>query len=119
LSGIKVGDRRSARRAGTGTALVLRGVEAAIIEAGDEGNLLVLGCGEEWLPRLPVRAVDATGAGDAFSAALSVALAERQSFEEAGHFASAAAALATTALGAQSGLLRRSELLAYLAQITV
>jgi hypothetical protein len=42
------------------------------------------------------------GAGDAFSAAIAVASAEGQSLRDAGRFASAAAALATTTLGAQA-----------------
>jgi ribokinase len=94
--------------------LVSCGVEAVIVEAGDSGNLLVWPSGEEWLPRLPVHAVDATGAGDAFSAAVAVALAEGRSFIAAGRFGCAAAALTTTKLGAQAALPRRQELESYL-----
>jgi ribokinase len=72
--------------------------------------------GEYWLPLIPVVSVDATGAGDAFAAALAVQLAEERSLPEAGRFASAAAALATMKLGAQAALPRRTEVLALLAE---
>jgi ribokinase len=63
-----------------------------------------------------VKSVDATGAGDAFAAALAVMIANGRTLEEAGPFASAAAALATTKLGAQAALPRREEVLALLAR---
>ena len=62
--------------------------------------------------------LDTTGAGDAFSAALAVALAEGQSLADAGRFANGAAALSTTALGAQLGLPRREALESYLNRAT-
>ena len=51
-----------------------------------------------------VKVVDTTGAGDTFTAALTLALLERQSLEEALQFACAAGALATTVAGAQTSL---------------
>lgn len=56
---------------------------------------------------MPVKSVDATGAEDAFAAALTVRMAEGCSLQEAGAAANAAAALTTTALGAQASLPRR------------
>lgn len=112
ITGVHISDRESARRAAG--VLFAKGVGLVVTEVGDEGNLLVSRSEEVWLPRLPVRSVDATGAGDAFSAALAVAMAERQSWPQAGVFASAAAALATTVMGAQPGLPRREQLVAYL-----
>ena len=49
-----------------------------------------------------VKVVDTTGAGDAFAAALTVALAEKQSEQEALEFACAVGALTTTKLGTQT-----------------
>lgn len=102
LTGIAVADRASARKAAD--ALLARGVGLVSVQAGDEGDLLVTPDGEHWLPRFRVASVDATGAGDAFTAALAVALAEGLSPGEAGRFAGATAALKTTRPGAQAGL---------------
>jgi ribokinase len=58
-----------------------------------------------------VCAVDTTGAGDTFTAALTVALAEGQAPEEALKFACAAGAAATTRHGAQPSLPTRDEVM--------
>jgi ribokinase len=115
LTGIRVSDRASARRAAQ--ALLERGVGAAAVSAGARGNLLVWAGGECWLPKIPVEAIDATGAGDAFAAGLAVALAEGRTLAEAGPFASATAALKTTRLGAQAGLPRRDEVDAFVRRV--
>ena len=116
LTGIAVKDLDTAREAAG--ALLRRDVELVAVQAGDEDNLLAWrerpGCVETsecWLPKLPVKSVDATGAGDAFAAALAVMLAQECPYEEAGPFANAAAALATTKAGAWPGLPRRDEVL--------
>jgi len=110
LTGIRPRDRAGARRAGH--RLLECGVKAACIESGHAGNLLVWSGGEQWFPRIRVRTVDATGAGDAYAAAFAVALAEGQPLPAAGRFANAAAALKTTRLGAQAGLPDRKSVLA-------
>ena len=61
-----------------------------------------------------VEAVDTTAAGDTFTAALTVALVEGQSPEDALKFACAAGAVAATKLGAQPSLPTRNEVLALL-----
>jgi ribokinase len=63
----------------------------------------------------PVAAVDTTGAGDTFSGALAVAVAEGRSLADAARWAGAAAALATTRAGAREGIPTRGELEAFLA----
>jgi len=112
LTGVQVRDRDSARNAAK--RLLERGVGAVAVQAGEEGNLLVTSEQEYWLPKIPVQSVDATGAGDAFAAALAVALSEERSWPEAGAWASAAAALKTTKIGAQAGLPTREQVLALL-----
>ncbi|WP_374578826.1 ribokinase [Phenylobacterium sp.] len=62
----------------------------------------------------PVEAIDATGAGDAFVAALTLALLERRPPEAALAFACAAGALAATRPGAQPSLPGRAEVEALL-----
>jgi ribokinase len=102
LTGIEVRDFATAQRAAE--ALLARGAGAAIVEAGDEGNLVLTGAGAWRFPRFQVDRVDATGAGDAFAAAVAVGLARGLSWPDIGALASAAAALKTKKLGAQAGL---------------
>ncbi len=108
LTGIKVTDRASASRAAE--ALMKQGPAAVALQAGPEGDLFVWNGGEEYLPHFKVKAVDATGAGDAFAAALSVGLARGKSLTEAGRMGSATAALKTTKMGAQAGLPTNAQL---------
>jgi len=114
LTGIRVRDRASAREAAKD--LLRRGVRMVAVQAGEEGDLILTRDGETWLPRFEVKRLDATGAGDAFASAFAVCLAEGKRLEEAGRFASAAAALATTVLGAQASLPRREAVLRLLAR---
>jgi len=58
-----------------------------------------------------VEAIDATGAGDTFTAALTVALVEGQPLQDALEFACAAGAAATTRMGAQPSLPMRNEVM--------
>ncbi len=109
LTGVRVGDRESAREAAR--QLVRRGAKAAAVQAGPEGDVLLWNGGECWLPCFDVARVDVTGAGDAFASALAVCLAEGQPLDAAGRFASASAALATTILGAQASLPTRAAVL--------
>jgi len=112
LTGVPVRDRSSA--AAAARILLDRGVGAAIVQAGKAGDLLLTPGEERFLPRFSVESVDATGAGDAFAAALATGLAEGRPLTEAAELGSAAAALATTKLGAQAGLPHRAELLHFL-----
>jgi ribokinase len=114
LTGIKVKDRQSARAAID--QVRARGVSAAVVQAGDEGNLLVGAQGERWLPLLEVNNIDSTGAGDAFAGALATALARGQALKEAADLANTAAALATTRFGAQASLPQLQEVEAFLQQ---
>ena len=60
-----------------------------------------------------VTTVDTTGAGDTFTAALTVALVEGQQPADALRFACAAGSAATTRMGAQSSLPTREEVATY------
>lgn len=113
LTGIRIVDQATARQAAEN--LIRRGVGAAIVGAPG-GNLVLSSDGEFFMPYLPVEAVDSTGAGDAFAAALAVSIAKGEDLADAAHFANAAAALKTTKLGAQAGLPHREEVLNLLAR---
>jgi ribokinase len=62
------------------------------------------------VPACEVTAVDTTGAGDAFSAALAVALAEGQSLDRAVAFACAAGGFCVQSLGTVPSYATRSQL---------
>jgi len=85
------------------------------VTRGARGARLLSG-GREAASAVPpqVRVVDTTGAGDAFTAALTVALAEGQAGPDALAFACAAGALAATRPGAQPSLPMRAEIEAIL-----
>lgn len=86
------------------------------VTAGSSGARLFRGGRELAAARPPLVApVDTTGAGDAFVAALTVALFEGQPEQRALQFACAAGAAATRRRGAQPALPDRAEVLALLA----
>lgn len=65
----------------------------AVLGAAADGNVAVWEGGAAVLPHVDVDVVDTTGGGDAFTAALTLALMQGQTAVEAGRRASAAAAL--------------------------
>jgi ribokinase len=77
---------------------------AVVLTLGSRGCEVAAASGIWRIPAYGVEAVDTVGAGDAFSGALAVALAEGRSLPEAAAWANAAAALAVTQPGAQSAL---------------
>jgi ribokinase len=94
--------------------LQARGARTVLVTLGDQG-VLVAGQAVRHIPALSVRAVDTTGAGDAFIGGLAVFLAEGLPLEQAAARACAVAALSVTRLGAQAALPSRAELEAFLA----
>jgi ribokinase len=93
-----------------GRALLQLGPRAVVVTLGGEGCLVLDGSASRRIPSHRVEAADTVGAGDAFSAALAVALAEDCELADAAVWATAAAALAVTRPGAQSSLPRRDEI---------
>jgi ribokinase len=91
-------------------ALLERGPRGIVVTLGSEGCLVLDQRTKELIPSHPVVAVDTVGAGDAFSGALAVALAEGHSLQEAAAWAGSAAALTVTQPGAQGALPRRVEI---------
>jgi len=94
-------------------SLFARGPKTLVVTLGAAGAAAF----QENLPPLRqaafiVEAVDSIGAGDAFTAAFAVALAERQSLPEALRWGAAAGACATSRPGVVEALPNRRELLA-------
>jgi ribokinase len=85
--------------------LLAGGVGAVVVTRGAQGADLHRQHQPVWhQPPFAVRALDTTGAGDAFSAALAWALARGRSLEEAVQVAAAVGALSTQAVGARASL---------------
>ncbi|MFJ7683062.1 ribokinase [Peribacillus butanolivorans] len=79
------------------------------ITEGKNGVRYFDGHEEKVVPSFVVEAVDTTGAGDTFNAALAVAVAEGKSFDDCLLFANRAASISVTKLGAQGGMPTREE----------
>jgi ribokinase len=90
--------------AGEGAAreLLARGVGAVVLTLGDQGCLLVEGDSVTEVPVEPVRAVDTTGAGDAFVGAFATFLAAGRSPVDAAERSNAVAALGVKGHGTQT-----------------
>lgn len=108
LTGLRVQNDAAAARAAD--ALLARGVENVIITLGARGALVAGRQSQGLVKGYKVKAVDTTAAGDVFNGTLAVALAEGKSLLEAARFASAAAAISVTRLGAQTSAPTRKEI---------
>ncbi len=114
ISGKSITDLRTAHE--IARYLLKKGPEAVVLKLGNEGAFLTTKTQEKYFPAHKVNVVDTTAAGDAFSAALSVAIVEGMTLQEAVKFANAAGALAVTKLGAHSSLPTRQEVETLLSQ---
>lgn len=107
MSGNKV---ESADTAITAAELILNsGVQAVIVTLGSEGAVYCDGVETLYQPVFDVVPVDTTGAGDTFIGAYAASVSAGQTIREALQYASAAAALSVSRLGAQSSIPIRSE----------
>lgn len=79
-----------------------------IVTEGEKGASVFAEDGEVQIPAARVDVIDTTGAGDAFNAALAVALAEGRALLEAVKFANCSGALACTHLGVIPALADRA-----------
>ncbi|HXK58608.1 MAG TPA: ribokinase [Acidobacteriota bacterium] len=111
LTGIRPDSQEQLRKAAE--ELLRRGVNTVVITMGGKGSFLVSGEETGMVPTVPIRPVDTTAAGDAFNAALAIALAEGRGLRESISFANRAGALTATRLGAQPSLPTRAELDAF------
>ena len=108
LTGIAVKNKTTAAQA----AKILhdQGVPIVIVTLGAKGAYLSAPALKEMIKPFKVKALDTTAAGDIFNGSLAAALSEGTGLLEAVHFASAAAALSVTKLGAQPSAPRRREI---------
>ena len=90
-----------------------RGVGEVALKLGSNGCYVADAEFGGHVPAFPVRAVDGTGAGDAFAAGVIYGRLVGWPLVDAARLANAAGALATTAVGATEGLLGLDETLAF------
>jgi len=88
------------------------GVKNVVITLGVRGAFFTDGKQELLVPSLKVKAVETTGAGDAFNGGLATAIAEGLPMETALQFATCTAALSVTRLGSSQSMPRREEIIA-------
>ena len=84
------------------SALIDAGFSSVILTLGEAGALVASSSSVETVPSPQVKAVDTTGAGDAFAGALVARLASGSSLIDAAHHAVRVAAYAVTGPGAQT-----------------
>ncbi len=99
ISGIKVSDIPTAKDAAK--QIHSMGVTSVIITMGAKGALIYSENQFVIVPAISVDAIDTTAAGDVFNGALAVALSKKESLVNAAGFASKAAAISVTRMGAQ------------------
>jgi ribokinase len=96
---------KQAANAASAQQLQAKGVGGVILKLGSNGAFLATKSGTEAnIKAFQVQAVDSTGAGDCFNGAFATALMLGQSPLEAAIFASAAAAISVTRVGAQASM---------------
>lgn len=95
-------------------ALYQKGIGNILITLGAEGALLLNTDGVQRYSAFAVRAVDTTGAGDAFIGALAAEISAGRDIDWAIRFAGAAAAIAIQRPGAQDSFACREEIIAFL-----
>lgn len=88
--------------------------QTLIVTLGSKGAQRVTRDDSQLIPGFRVKAVDTTGAGDAFNGALAVGLAEGKSLDDAIQFAHATAALSVLKFGTAPSMPQRTEVDAFL-----
>lgn len=114
-AGIVLGDG-TLDTAGLALGLLEAGARSVVITLGAAGALVADGDGLRSIPAHVVRAVDTTGAGDAFVGATACELARGANLADAVRFATAMSAIAVQHPGAQSSYPDRSDVERLLAQ---
>jgi len=108
LAGITVEKKEDADKAAN--VLISKGVEKVIITLGAQGAFVATKDEKVSVKVYQVDAVDTTAAGDTFCGSFAVALVEGKSLKESLQFASAAAAISVTRMGAQPSAPARVEI---------
>ena len=108
LTGLKTDSMENIKKAADW--LFNKGVKNVIITLGSDGVYVKNNNLETIVPSYKVKAVDTTGAGDAFNGCLAVALMEGMDIISATKFANAGAALSVTKIGTAPAMAFREEI---------
>lgn len=117
LTGIPCENQGDARNAGK-RLRELSDAKHIVIKMGSAGAFLMSGQICELIPAFPIKPVDPTAAGDAFTAAMVIDWLRTGDIRQAVRYGNAAGALAATSLGAQTSLPRTEEVDEFLAKGT-
>ena len=101
-SGIKITNEKEARKASI--KLLNLGLKKVIITLGEKGSFYSDGKEDIFLKATSVKAIDTTGAGDAFNGGLAFALSKNKPIKECLELANKVAGLSTTKLGAGNAM---------------
>ncbi len=101
-TGIKITNDQEAKQAAE--KLINLGIKKVIITLGEKGLFYSDGKEEIYLKASAVKAIDTTGAGDAFNGALAFSLSEKKTIKECLKFANTVAGYSTTKLGAGNSM---------------
>jgi len=112
LTGIEINSIDDAKAAAK--KLLASGVKNVIITLGVNGAYYTDGAKEIHVPGIKVKAVETTGAGDAFNGGFVTAIGEGMDVETALKFANCTAAISVTRLGAAQSMPSRDEIDAFM-----
>jgi len=101
-SGIKINNEKDAKHASD--KLLKLGIKKIVITLGEKGLFYSDGKEEIYLKARPVKAIDTTGAGDAFNGGFAFSLFQGKKIRECLELANKVASLSTTKLGAGDGM---------------
>lgn len=96
--------------------LMEKGVRTVALKMGDQGCYIKSTDTELRIPIFKVKAVDGTGAGDAFAAGFLTGIVNGWDLERTGKFANAVGAFCVTALGATAGIPDQATIEAFIAE---
>jgi len=102
LTGININCDESRKKAAK--KLLSNGVDNVVFKMGKNGALVADKNGFKTYPAFKIKSIDTTGAGDAFTAALTYIVSKRKKLHEAIKFANAAGALAVSKAGTTESL---------------
>ena len=97
-TGVKINNENNAKE--SAKKLIKMGIKNVIITLGDKGLFYSNGKNDIYIKANKVKAIDTTGAGDAFNGAFSLALLRGKTIKECLEFSNTVAGLSTSKLGA-------------------